>query len=292
MSSPPPPQIADRAALARSRARAARRSAGAAPFLHAEARDELELRLSEVNRRFTRPAIVTGLPDAWDRLLPGAALVADDEVLALEPGAHDLVIHAMALHWAADPVGQLVQARRALAPDGLFLAVLPGGRSLSELRAVLAEAETALRGGLSPRVLPMGEIRDPGALLLRAGFALPVADTVTLRAAYRSLRHLAAELRDMGEGNALAGRARSPAPRALFDTAEALYRRHFPAADGRILASFELIFLTGWSPADSQPKPLRPGSATHRLAEALGTRETPLDDPAGPPPRRDDPHRD
>ncbi len=266
-----PPEIADAAALARNRQRAE-----AMPFLHAQARDELQERLSEVNRRFTTPAIISVLAAPWVDFLPGAVLVADDPVLALEEGAHDLVIHAMALHWAADPVGQLVQARRALKPDGLFLGVLFGGQTLAELRAALAQAESELTGGLSPRVLPMAEIRDLGALLQRAGFALPVADSVTLRADYRDLRHLATDLRAMGEGNALAGRRRRPAPRALFDRAEALLRAHHAAPNGRIRISYDLIFLTGWAPDASQPRPLRPGSASTRLAEVLGTRETPL----------------
>lgn len=268
-----PHAIADPDALRRNRRRAAPDA-----FLHIEARNELQHRLAEVNRRFTRPAIVTGLPQVWADFLPGATVVPDDPVLALAPGAHDLVIHAMALHWAADPVGQLIQARQALVADGLLLAVAPGGQTAAEARAALAQAEAELTGGLSPRVLPMGEIRDLGALLQRAGLALPVADSVTIRAAYRDLRHWAADLRAMGERNALAARSRRPAPRALFDRAEDLWRAHFPAEGNRLLGTFELIFLTGWAPDESQPQPLRPGSASHRLAEALGTQEAPLPD--------------
>lgn len=270
-----PPPIADPQALHRNR-----RRAGPDPFLHRIAQDELHLRLAEVNRRFTRPAIVTGLPALWADFLPGARLIAEADMLELTPGAHDLVIHAMSLHWAADPVGQLIQCRRALVADGLLLAVAPGGQTLAEARAVLAQAEADLTGGLSPRVLPMAEIRDLGAALQRAGLALPVADSVTLRAAYRDLRHFAADLRAMGEGNALAARARRPAPRALFAAAESLWRAHFPAppqaGTDRLLATFELIFLTGWAPDPRQPQPLRPGSASHRLADALDTSENPL----------------
>ncbi len=270
-----PPDIADPQALRRNRRRAVT-GAASDPFVHLEARDELHHRLAEVNRRFTRPAVICGLPGVWADFLPGAKVVPDDPLLALEPGAHDLVIHAMALHWAADPVGQLIQARRALCPDGLFLGVLFGGQTAAEARAALAQAEAALTGGLSPRVLPMAEIRDLGALLQRAGLALPVADSVTLRASYRDMRHWAADLRAMGEGNAMTARNRGPAPRALFQQAETLWRAHYPAPDNRLLATFELIFLTGWAPDASQPQPLRPGTATHRLAEALETRETPL----------------
>lgn len=161
-------RLTDRPALLAHRARA--QSAGFAAFLHDVARDEIEERLEEVKRTFTAPAIVTGHPALWADLLPGAPVVPDDEVLALDPGAHDLVIHAMGLHWADDPLGQLIQARRALRPDGLLLAVAFGGTTLSELRTVLAEAETTVTGGLSPRVAPMAEIRDLGGLLQRPGW--------------------------------------------------------------------------------------------------------------------------
>lgn len=267
------PELSDRRALLRNRRRA---RATPADFLHEAAVAELQERLSEVNRSFTAPAVVTGHPEAWAAAFPEAVVVADDEVLELEPGAHDLVIHALALHWANDPVGQLVQCRRALRPDGLFLGVLFGGRTLAELRAALAEAEVAVRGGLSPRVLPMGEIRDLGALLQRAGFALPVADSVPQTVLYRDSLHLMHDLRAMGEANALAARSREPSSRALFAEAERIYRAGFATVEGRIPATFETIYLTGWAPADGQQKPLRPGSAQARLAAALGTEERPL----------------
>jgi SAM-dependent methyltransferase len=269
-----PPDLTDRTALARFRARAAAR--GPALFLHAEAATEIEERLAEVNRRFTAPAVVTGWPAFWAARFPAARVVADDPVLDLAAGAHDLVVHALALHWADDPVGQLVQCRRALRPDGMLLAVLFGGQTLAELRAALAEAEAAVSGGLAPRVLPIGEIRDLGALLQRAGFALPVADAVKLPATYADVFALMRELRAMGEANAMAARPRRFAPRRLFSDAAARYARAFPAPDGRVRASFELVFLTGWAPDDSQPRPLRPGSARARLADALGTTEHPL----------------
>lgn len=269
-----PPDLTDLRALLARRARALRQ--GAELFLHEEVADEVEERLSEVNKSFTTPAVVTGFPGPWQERLPGARIVADDEVLDLAEGAHDLVIHALALHWANDPVGQLVQARRALKPDGLFIAALFGGRTLHELRTVLAEAESHLTGGLSPRVLPMGEIRDLGALLQRAGFALPVADSATKTVTYRTAFHLIADLRAMGESNALARRSRRPVPRAFFPEAAQLYAQHFPAGEGRIAATFDIVFLTGWAPHDSQQKPLRPGSAVARLADALGANEAPL----------------
>jgi SAM-dependent methyltransferase len=268
------PELTDRTALARNRARA---DPGAL-FLHDEALAEIKERLIEVNRRFMRPAIVAGQRDPWTHAFPDARVVTDDEVLALDPGAHDLVIHAMALHWSADPVGQIVQARRALRPDGLFLGVLPGGQTLAGLRTALAGAEVALTGGLSPRVLPMGELRDLGALLQRAGLALPVADSVIRQVSYADAFALMRDLRAMGEGNALAGRLRRPTRRAVLERAAELYACTCPdpAIPGRVLARFDLIFLTGWAPAAGQQKPLRPGSAAARLADALGTDETPL----------------
>lgn len=270
-----PPDLTDHRALLARRARALRQ--GAELFLHEEVADEIEERLSEVNKRFTTPAVVTGFPQVWQARFADAKIVADDPVLALAPGAHDLVIHALALHWADDPVGQLVQCRRALRPDGLMIAVLFGGQTLHELRAALAEAESRLTGGLSPRVLPMAEIRDLGAALQRAGFALPVADAVTKTITYRSAFHLFADLRAMAETNAMVGRSRKPAPRALFPEVARLYAEHFPAPGDRIAATFEILFLTGWAPHESQQKPLRPGSAAARLADALGVAERSAD---------------
>ena len=247
-------------------------------FLQESAADEVQDRIGMVNRQFTRPAVITPFRQVWRDRLPGATIVPDTDTLALEAGAHDLVVHALALHWANDPVGQLIQCRRALAPDGLMIACTFGGQTLQELRRCLAEAEIALTGGLSPRVAPMGEIRDLGALLQRAGFALPVADSVTQTAAYRDALHLMHDLRGMGEGNALAARHRTIPPRALFSTASQAYAQAFPAADGRVVATFELVFLTGWAPGPDQPKPLRPGSARARLADALKVPEVPLRD--------------
>ena len=262
-----PPLMTDRPALLRNRARA---DAGAL-FLHEEVLAEVEERLAEVNRAFTDVAVVTGFPALWAR--PGAVVLPDDEVLDLTPQGHDLVIHGLALHWANDPVGQLVQCRRALRPDGLFLGFLFGGQTLAELRACLAQAEAEVTGGLSPRVLPMGEIRDLGALLQRAGFALPVADSFTKTVTYRDALALMRDLRAMGEGNALMARLRRPTRRAVLLRAAELYAKHHAGADGRIRASFEIICLTGWAPDESQQKPLRPGSAAQRLADALGTDE-------------------
>lgn len=274
-----PPDLVDRAALDLHRRRAAR-----APelFLHEAVADEAKERLNEVNRSFTAPAVITPWPAVWAERMPGARIVADTDTLALEVSAHDLVIHALSLHWANDPVGQLVQARRALRPDGLLLTAMLGGQTLSELRAALAEAEVRLAGGLSPRVLPMGEIRDLGALLQRAGLALPVADATPLRVTYASALHLMRDLRAMGEQNALITRLRKPPARALFAETAEIYARSFPAGDSRVRATFEVVWLTGWAPAPGQQQPARPGSATVRLADALGAPELPAGDPATP----------
>jgi SAM-dependent methyltransferase len=267
------PTLTDRRALTCNRNRALPE----ALFLHDLVADEISERLKEVNRIFTKVAIVTGQPAFWQAKFPDAVVVEDAETLDLDQGAFDLVLHMMALHWANDPVGQLVQCRRALQPDGLLLASCLGGQTLHELRSALAEAEAVVAGGLSPRIAPMGEIRDLGALLQRAGFALPVADGTPLTVSYANAFHVMHDLRKMGENNALAHRPRGFTMRNILTEAATLYAEHFSNADGRVDATFEIITLTGWAPDDAQPKPLRPGSATARLADALGTKETPLD---------------
>ena len=245
-------------------------------FVHEAAADEVEDRMGMVNKPFNSVAIVTGFPDFWSNRFPSALCAADTDTLALVPDTHDAVIHAMSLHWADDPVGQLIQCRHALKPDGLFLSAAFGGQTLNELRACLGQAEVEVTGGLSPRVAPMADLRDMGGLLQRAGFALPVADTLPLTVEYRDAWALMRDIRAMGEANALINRLRRPTRRAVLDAAAKLYQDNFTNAHGRITATFELIFLTGWAPAESQPKPLRPGSAQQRLADALGTHETKL----------------
>lgn len=274
-----PPELFDREALSRHRRRA---SLAPELFLHTAVADEVEERLNEVNRSFTSPVVVTPWPEVWRDRLPGAVFVPDAELLDLSPDSHDLVVHAMALHWANDPVGQLIQARHSLQPDGLFLAATLGGRTLHELRTALAEAEARVLGGLSPRVAPMGEIRELGGLLQRAGFALPVADANAVQASYETAFHLMRDLRAMGEQNALKDRVRRPATKTLFAEAARIYSESFPAGPGRVMATFELVWLTGWAPAPGQPQPLLPGSATARLADALETEERPANDPAAP----------
>lgn len=279
---PPAPLLTDRKALDAQRARALALP-DPALFLQEAAIDDVQERLGAVNRTFTDLAVVSGFPDLWRAAFPQARVIADTAVLDLKEASQDLVIHAMCLHWADDPVGQLVQCRRALRPDGLLLCLFFGGQTLQELRAALAEAEAEVLGGLSPRVLPMAEIREAGALLHRAGFALPVADSDTRRVSYRDAFHLMADLRAMGEGNALASRLRRPVPRGLFQRAAQIYAANFPAEQGRVSATFETICLTGWAPHEGQQKPLRPGSAAQRLADALNVteRRLPDDKPGG-----------
>lgn len=267
--------LIDRDALARQRQRA---ESGFASFLHEQAIEDIKDRLSLVNKSFTRAAVVSAAPQIWRTAFPEAQHVADDDTLALSEGAHDLVIHALALHWANDTLGQMIQARRALAPDGLFLTVLFGGITLHQLRAAFAQAESDLYGALSPRIAPMGEIRDLGALLQRAGLALPVADSVPLSVSYETPLHLMRDLRAMGETNALTSRARHSMRRALLQRTCEIYQASFAGPDGRIPATFDMVFLTGWAPSPDQPQPLRPGSATTRLADVLGAKETPLKD--------------
>ncbi len=278
-----PKNLFDIPALQRHRRRA-RHSASQVRFLHDIAAGELSERLTEVNRTFTNVAIVTGFPEIWAHHMPAATLIADTEVLDLAPRAFDLVIHAMSLHWANDLVGQMIQCRHALRPDGLFLAAMLGGRTLNELRTALAEAESRVCGGLSPRVIPMADLRDLGGLLLRAGFALPVADATVLPVSYASMPDLMQDLRLMGETNAMRGRPRHFASRGLFQEAAKIYSRSFADADLRLMATFEMIYLTGWAPDPGQQQPMRPGSAQARLADALGTKEIPANDiPAGDP---------
>lgn len=271
-----PPRLTDRETLERMRRRAAQ--FGPVLFLQDAAADEVQERLAMVNRGFTRPAVVTPWPAVWHARLPEARIIPDTEVLELVEGDHDLIVHALCLHWADDPVGQLVQCRRALAPDGLLLVTLFGGQTLHELRSALAEAESRVTGGLSPRVLPMGEVRDLGGLLQRAGLALPVADTLPLRCSYRDVMHLVHELRGMGETNAMQSRHRAPLRRDILPRLQQVYHDAYADPDGRLPATFEIVTLTGWAPSADQQKPLRPGSASHRLADALGAQEVPLKD--------------
>lgn len=272
------PQIFDRKALSRTRARAAKTNGDM--FLVREAVEGLADRLSAVNRNFTRGASIDGVDvsatplahyaGAWSHVA-----LEEDEALGLSADTYDLAISVLGLHTINDLPGVLAQVRRALKPDGLFLAALFGGSTLHELRDSLAFAESEIRGGASPRVAPFADVRDLGALLQRAGFALPVADVERTVARYASFATLVADLRNLGETNVLAERSKAPLSRAVLNATVARYADKHADKDGKLRATFDIVFLTGWTPHESQQKPLAPGSARTRLADALGTKERP-----------------
>ncbi len=212
----------------------------------------------------------------------GLTLAADEEALPFAHGAFDLVLSNLSLHWVNDLPGALAQIRMALKPDGLFLAAMLGAETLKELRRALTEAEVAEEDGLSPRLSPMADVRDLGSLLQRAGFALPVVDLDTLTVSYETPMKLMADLSGMGETNALLDMRKGLTRRATLMAAAARYAELFAGDDGRVPATFQVITLTGWAPDASQPQPLKPGSATSRLADALGTEEIPAGEKAKP----------
>ena len=284
----PSPIIFDRALVRRHRRRAA--ALGEATFLLDRVAEDMADRLAAVLRRFD-VAIDLGTPgeavraalarlgsigtiiasDAVPRRRP--AVIADEEALPFGDGTFDLVVSALALHHVNDLPGTLVQIRRALKPDGLFVAALFGGETLTELRQSFAAAESEVDGGVSPRVAPFADLRDLGALLQRAGFALPVTDVDRVCVRYNSAFDLMRDLRRMGATNALVARRRQPLRRATVMRMAAIYGERFADADGRLRATFEIVWLSGWAPHPSQQQPLKPGTAKSRLAEALGTRE-------------------
>jgi len=221
-------------------------------------------------------------PAALARRAGTLALAAEADALPFGEGKFDLIVSSMSLHWVNDLPGALIQIRRALKPDGLFLAALAGGGTLGELRGALLEAETELAGGASPRVSPFVDLRDAGALLQRAGFALPVADGDLIPVRYENALKLMADLRGMGEANALAAMPRHFTRRGVILRAAEIYRERHEGPDGRIPASFQIVYLIGWAPDPSQQKPLKPGSAAARLADALGAQEKSTGDKARP----------
>ncbi len=198
------------------------------------------------------------------------ALVCDEEMLPFREESFDLVLSVMGLHAVNDLAGALIQINRTLKPDGLFLAVLPGARTLFELREILALAEESRSGGFGARVLPFMDVRDGGNLLQRAGFTLPMADSETLCISYASLGALLDDLRGMGESNILTARPRRPLSPPLLAEADALYRQRYGNGEGGITATVELLYLTGWKAHPSQPKAARRGSGTLSLVKVLG----------------------
>jgi SAM-dependent methyltransferase len=278
---PAPPLVFDRALLRVRRARA--QALGLETFLVDRVAADLADRLSTVLREFPL-ALDLGMSGgalrhalaphaAVGRLIDAAAVVIDEEALPFREQSLDLVVSVLALQFVNDLPGTLVQVRRVLRPDGLLLAALAGGETLTELRQAFAAAEAEIEGGVSPRVAPFVDVRDMGALLQRAGFALPVTDVDRITVRYATPLALMRDLRRMGATNVLAERRRTPLRRATMIRMMEIYADRFADPDGRVRASFDIVWLSGWAPHESQQKPLRPGSAQTRLADALGTRE-------------------
>ncbi|MCA6231203.1 MAG: methyltransferase domain-containing protein [Phenylobacterium sp.] len=292
-----PPRIFDRELLRRRLDRAARGFAGA-DFLKRRAAGDIVMRLEAIMRDFPRAVDLGARNGAFAQALAesdaaprvgllveadlsgpmlagrgGLRVQADEERLPFAPASLDLVVSSLSLHWANDVIGALVQARLALKPDGLFIVALFGGSTLTELRQALTAAELELTGGAGPRVSPFADPSDAAGLLQRAGFALPVADVDRVTVRYDHPLRLMADLRRMGETSVLAERHPRPLTRAVLQRAFEIYARDFADPDGRLPATFEILTLTGWSPSETQQKPLRPGSAKMRLADALGAVE-------------------
>jgi SAM-dependent methyltransferase len=305
MNSDTPPRLFDRTLLRQRRNRAAPKLADY-NFLVRRAFDDICDRVESITRDFERTAILGGGPGLTDELasrpagekaglvvsadlspavaasLDSPALALDEEALPFAEESLDLVLAPWGLHWANDLPGALVQINHALKPDGFFAASMLGGATLTELRQCLMAAESELTGGVNARVSPYAGTFDMAALLQRAGFAMPVADIDRVTVRYNNAFALMADLRGMGETSVLADRPRTNAGRALFLRTAELYAERFSDEDGRIRATFEIVHAGGWAPHPDQPKPKRPGSATHSLAEALGTQERSLGEKAGP----------
>lgn len=266
-----PPVLFDRVAVNRNRARA-RKMDARHTFLHAEIADRLFERLQEVNRDFPKRI---DLDDAFARFLPPneqkkyETIKTNTAGITTKPTSVDLIVSNLGMHWVNDLPGLLVQLRNTLKPDGLFTAALFGGQTLHELRHALLTAEAEVTGGANARVIPFADVKDLGSLLQRTGFALPVTDLDTLTLTYAHPINLMQELRGMGEANALVGRSRKFLRRDVLMRACEIYSAQFGMADGRIPATFEVMYMTGWHPHDSQQKPLKRGSGEVGLAEAL-----------------------
>lgn len=295
--------VFDRAAVRRHRDRAAAGFAGYS-FLFEEVAERLADRLEDVLRDFPtaldlgchtgevgralrgrkgiQRLVQCDLSPAMAGAAGGLCVAGDEELLPFADGSFDLAVSNLSLHWVNDLPGALLQLRRALKPDGMFIGAMLGGDTLFELRRCLMEAELDLTGGVSARISPFAEVRDAGGLLQRAGFSLPVVDSDTLTVTYDSAFKLMADLRGMGETNAGLNRRRQPTPRALLIDAARRYAELFSEPDGRVTATFQVLYLAGWSPHESQQKPMRPGSAKARLADALKVEERPAGDKAEP----------
>lgn len=294
------PELFDRKLLLARRKRALK--LGAETFLLDQVAEELVERLKAVKRNFPL-ALDLGTPgDALaqalgkssqvDRVIASepfiashdgsfARIVSDDEALPFGEASFDLVVSALSLQWVNDLPGALVQIRRALKPDGLLIAALTGGETLQELRESFAVAESEIAGGASPRVSPFAEVRSLGSLLQRAGYALPVIDSDRYVVRYRTPFDLFRDLRRMGATNALVERSRKPLTKKIVARAVEIYTERFSDPDGRLRATFDVLWISGWAPHESQQKPLKPGSAKMRLADALGVQEKPAGEKTG-----------
>ena len=280
-----PPKIFDRTAYRARRARAARLNEDA--FLAREAAEHIAARIGAVNRHFARALdlhsrrsvfpILRVVADTWVRTgytCDTPEIVADEEALPFADGSFELVTSILSLHSVNDLPGALLQIRRVLKPDGLFIAALFGGETLQELKFAFAAAEAETSGGATPRVAPFGDVRELGGLLQRAGFALAVTDVERTTVHYRELARLFGDIRALGETNVLAGRRSGFLSRRLLNAMAAEYGARFSDREGRIATTFEIVFLTGWAAHESQQKPLMPGSAKVRLADALGINQS------------------
>jgi SAM-dependent methyltransferase len=294
-----PPLVFDRSLLAARLARA--EALGPATFLIDRVAEDVADRLAAVLRQFPL-AVDLGTPtDAVRRVLTasgkagdvltvdraigagiqnGLHVIADEEALPLRDASVDLVASGLSLQFVNDLPGTLIQIRRALKPDGLFMAALLGGETLIELRQAFAEAEAEVEGGVSPRVAPFVDVRELGALLQRAGFAMPVTDVDRIIVRYESVFGLMHDLRRMGATNVLIERRRRPLRRATLLRMAEIYMNRFADVDRRVRATFDVVWLSGWAPHESQQQPLRPGSAQVRLADALGAKEIPAGEKA------------
>ncbi len=283
-------ELFDEALIARNRERALARNGAGSDFLLELTARELADRLAIVQRHFddavelfggtgltAKAALATGKIGQLRRIETSASFgdenhevsASNFESVPLDPQSVNLILAPLSLHLTNDTPGMLIQMRRALKPDGLLLAAIPGAGTLAELREVLLAAETEIYGGASPRVVPFADIRDIGALLQRAGFALPVIDEESFTVRYDHIFALMRDLKAMGMANPLKGRSRRPVSPKFFLRAAELYAERFSDPDGRIRATFSIVFVSGWAPHESQQKPLKPGSAKMRLADAL-----------------------
>lgn len=290
MTAPPAPTALFEPRLHRQRKRRARAGFADSAFLHARVADDLADRLEAIPRPFpralvlgggglfsaavqARPALAQRLGEIIEADVASGHVEIDLERLPFTNDTFDLIVSPLALHWANDLPGALIQLRRALKPDGLLLASLFGGDTLSELRLCLIEAESEISGGAGPRVAPFAGLQDVAGLLQRGGYALPAADRDVITVHYGEPMRLLADLRAMGETSALKQRSPRGLSRRILARAFEIYRARFADENRRIRATFEILTITGWAPHESQQKPLKPGSAKARLADALGVTE-------------------